>query len=67
MAEQRTVTLDLTPDEASALLALATKGRVFLDVDPAFLAAHARRRAARDAFMRLRMAARRATVTGVAA
>lgn len=48
------VHLTLSPSEAEALLALAVKGRVFLDVDPAFLAAHSRRLAARRAVARLR-------------
>lgn len=52
------ITLRLTPAEAEGLLALANKGRVFLDVDPAFLAAHARRAAAHAAVARLRTTVR---------
>lgn len=48
------ITLQLTPEQAAGLLALAAKGRVLLDVDPSFLAAHAKRQAAREGVRRLR-------------
>lgn len=50
------VVLPLTRGEARALLALAGKGRVLLDVDPDFLRAPGRRDAGRRAVRRLRLA-----------
>lgn len=50
----RIVAITLTEAELTALRALARKGRVFMDVDPAFLGAPAQRAAALSVLGRLR-------------
>lgn len=49
------VVLPLSRAEAKALLALAGRGRVLLDVDPTFLRQPHRREAGRRAVQRLRL------------
>ena len=57
------ILLRLTRPEATALLSLARKGRVLLDVDPNFLRAPGQRGSARSAVNRLRLTLESGTST----